>query len=247
MTSYRLLLLIALCLQGSLPAAQSQEVTVRLKATLSGEARDKWEQEKWDLNRSNSVAENSPVVYVGELERQLDNGANLLSISPDGQLLLTARPKNPRIFFDRSEVMELWTVATGEMKLTLEQMPHGSSRVYWSPDGKSVIVQGSGRTKSRLFDLATGRVIAKLPYGSCTGDSWFGYDDDCNHFAFNLDGSVFVKEKNPVKLWSARTGQLLAEFKDARVPLVFSPTDKALFVTSSKDGRTLLLWELVMK
>jgi len=244
MTSYRILFFIALLLQASLTAAQSQEVTVRLKATLSGEARDKWEQE---LKRPISLAEDLPVVYVGELKRQLDNGADRLSISPDGQLLLTARDKNPNRLFDRSEVMELWDVATGELKLTLEQMPHGSSRVYWSPAGKSVIVQGSGRTKSRLFDLATGRVIAKLPYGSCTGGSWFGSDDDCNRFAFNLDGSVFVKEKNPVKLWSARTGQLLAELKDARVPLVFSPTDKALFVTSSKDGRTLLLWELVMK
>jgi WD40 repeat protein len=131
------------------------------------------------------------------------------------------------------------------LKLTLEQIPHGSSRVYWSPDGKSVIVQGSGRTRSRLFDLATGRVKAKLPYGSCTGDSWFGYDDDCNRFIFNLDGSVFVKEKNPVKLWSARTGQLLTELKSARVPLLFSPTDKALFVTSSKDGSIVFLWEIL--
>jgi WD40 repeat protein len=179
------------------------------------------------------------------LKHQLDNGAARLSISPDGRMLLTVRPKNPRIFFDRSEVLELWDVATGELKLTLEQIPHGSSRVYWSPGGKSVIVQGSGRTKSRLFDLATGRVKAKLPYGSCTGDSWFGYDDDCNRFTFNLDGSVFVKEKNPVKLWSARTGQLLAELKSARVPLLFSPTDKALFVTSSKDGSTVFLWEIL--
>ena len=218
---------------------------VRLKATLSGEARDKWEQEKWHLNRPNLVVEDSPVVYVGELKRQLDNGADRLSISPDGRMVLTARDKNPNKLFDRSEVMELWDVATGELKLTLERMPQGSSRVYWSPDGKSVIVQGSGRTKSRLFDLATGRVKAKLPYGSCTADSWFGHDDDCNNFAFNLDGSVFVKEKNPVKLWSARTGQLLAELKSARVPLVFSPTDKALFVTSSKDGTTIFLWEIL--
>ncbi|HET9713358.1 MAG TPA: hypothetical protein VFP64_15805 [Pyrinomonadaceae bacterium] len=247
MTSYRILFFIVFGLQASLTAAQPPQVTVRLKATLSGESRDKWEREKWHLNRPNSAAEDSPVVYVGQLKHQLDNGASRLSISPDGRMLLTARAKNPRIFFDRSEVLELWDVATGELQLTLEQIPHGSSSVYWSPDGESIIVQGSGRTKSRLFDLATGRVKAKLPYGSCTGDSWFGSDDDCNRFVFNLDGTVFVKEKNPVKLWSARTGQLLAELNDARVPVVFSPSDKELFVTSSKDGRTALLWELVTK
>jgi WD40 repeat protein len=247
MTSYRISFFIVLCLQASLAAAQSEQITVRLKATLSGEARATWEQENWQLNRPYSAAEDPPVVYVGKLKSQLDNGADRLSISPDGRMLLTARAKNPCSFFDRSEVMELWDIATGELKLTLEQMPHGSSRVYWSPHGKTIIVQGSGRTKSRLFDLATGRVKAKLPYGSCTGDSWFGYDDDCKRFVFNLDGSVFIKEKNPVKLWSARTGQLLAELKDARVPLVFSPTDKALFLTSSKDQKTALLWELVTK
>ena len=247
MTVFIRLFFIALCLQASLTTAQSQEITIRLKAILSGEARDKWEQEKWHLNRPNLLAEDPPVVYVGPLKCRMDNGADRLSISPDGRMMLTARDKHPNRLFDRSEVLELWDVATGELKLTLEQIPDGSSRVYWSPDGKSMIVQGSGRTKSRLFDLATGRVKAKLPYGSCTADTWFGHDDNCNNFVFNLDGSVFVKEKNPIKLWSARTGQLLAEFKDARVPLVFSPTDKALFVTSSKDGRTLLLWELVTK
>lgn len=247
MTVFIRLFFIALCLQPSLTAAQSPEVTVRLKATLSGEARERWEQEKWHLNRPNSPAEYPAVDYVGPLKCRLDDRADRLSISPDGRMVLTARDKHPNSLFDWSEVLELWDVATGELKFTLEQIPHGSSRVYWSPDGKSMIVQGSGRTKSRLFDLTTGRVKAKLPYGSCTPDSWFGYDDNCNNFIFNLDGSVFVKEKNPLKLWSARTGQLLAEFKDARVPIVFSPTDKALFVTNSKDCRTLLLWELVTK
>src|SRR5215216_308475 len=109
MTSYRILFFIALfCKHHSLP--QSPQVTVRLKATLSGEARDKWEQENWHLNRSNSVAEDSAVVYVGQLKHRLDNGAYRVSISPDGQLLLTARAKNPRMFFDRSEVLELWDV-----------------------------------------------------------------------------------------------------------------------------------------
>lgn len=247
MTSYRILFFIVLCLQASLAAAQSQPVTVRLKATLSGEARYKWEQENWSLHRPYSEVETPPVTYVGQLKHQLDKGADRLSISPDGRLMLTARAKYPRFLFVLSEVLELWDIATGELKLRLEQIPHGSSRVYWSPDGKTMIVQGFGRAKSRLFDLATGRVKAKLPYGSCTPDSWFGADDDCQLFLFNLDGSVFVKEKNPVKLWSARTGQLLAELKSARVPLVFSPTDKALFLTSSKDPKTALLWELVTK
>ena len=94
------------------------------------------------------------------------------------------------------------------------------------------------------MDVLTGRVKAKLPYEACSTDQFFG-EGICRTFTFNADGSVFTKEKNPLRLWSSDTGELLAELKSARHPATFSPTDKNLFVTTSKDKKEAIVWELV--
>lgn len=96
------------------------------------------------------------------------------------------------------------------------------------------------------MDVLTGRITATLPYQTCTADSWF-HDSDCAPFSFNGDGSVFTKEKHPLKLWSSSTGQLLAELESARPPMRFSPTDNELLVTRSKDKKTALVWEVIVK
>ena len=44
--------------------------------------------------------------------------------------------------------------------------------------------------------------------------------------------------------WEQQNWQLNRPYS---APLVFSPNDKALFLTSSKDQKTALLWELVTK
>ena len=183
-------------------------------------------------------------VVTGRLKQVLDEGAYRLGVSPDRRQIVTTRLKKPNSF-SRHEVLELWDVATGECKLTFAEIPYGISEIYWSPDGKAIIVEGSGRSKTRLMDVVTGRVKATLPYQTCTSDSWFG-DSDCAPFSFNADGSVFTKEKNPLKLWSTHTGELLVELKSVRPPARFSPTDKKLLVTRSNDKKTALVWELIV-
>jgi len=105
-------------------------------------------------------------------------------------------------------------------------------------------LEGWQRTKARLLNASTGRVIAKLPYEACSRDSWFG-DSDCATFSFSADSSVFLKEKKPLQLWNAKTDELVAQLKHARPPAVFSPTARATLVTRGKDKQTALIWEVI--
>ena len=241
---------IAFSPDGTLVTTSSEDFTVRvwdvetgvLKAVLSGEDKARWERDRWYYNWPYIKAHDFPASFVGSLKEMLDHGASAIAVSPDRRLIITRRPKDPDAW-RMLEFMELWDLASGELKLTFAEIPYGITEVTWSPEGKSVIVEGTNRTRTRLMDVQTGRVKATLPYETCSRDSWFG-DNGCSPFIFNADGSVFAKAKHPFKLWDSSTGQLLEELKSAHSPAQFSPTDHTILVTRSKDKRTALLWEL---
>jgi WD40 repeat protein len=242
---------IAFSPDGKQIATSSEDSTVRiwdtytgeLKETLSGDGKAQWEQKKWYYNWQHIRTHEFPDEAVGRLKQILASGADRLAISPDKCLMITVRTKDPEAF-RKHEFLELWDVSTGELKLTFAEIPYGITEISWSTDGKSIVVEGDQRTKARLMDVVTGRVKAKLPYEACSHDQFFG-SGICRSFTFNADGSVFTKEKNPLRLWSADTGELLAELKSARHPATFSPTDKNLLVTTSTDEKAAMVWELV--
>ena len=214
-------------------------VTAELKGILSGEEGSKWVQQQ---HQQQSAKNDFDPVFVGELKSELDSGARTLSLSPDRRMVLTAKIKPGRIYH-RAHALQLWDLATGQLALNFEELSSYVSEAYWSLDGRSIIVEGE-TTKARLLDASTGRIIAVLPYHKCTGDSWGWGDPSCAFFTFSADGSVFLKTKKPLRLWSTRTGQLVAKLKSARLPVSFSPADKALLVTRGKDKKTALLWEV---
>jgi WD40 repeat protein len=216
-------------------------VTGELKAILSGEERSKWEQEQY---QQHSAKNDFDPVFVGELKSELDSGARTLSLSPDRRRVLTVTLKPGRIYV-RAYVLQLWDLATGQRELNFEELPSYVSKAYWSPDDRSIIVEGE-RTKARLLDASTGRIKAVLPYRKCTGDSWGLWGDPgCAFFIFSADGSVFLKTKKPLRLWRTQTGQLVTTLKSARLPATFSPSDGVLLVTRGKDKKTALLWEVI--
>jgi len=215
-------------------------VTGELKGVLTGEDRAKWVQEQY---RQQSAKTDFDPVFVGELKSELDSGARKLSFSPDRRMVLTTKIKPGRVY-RRAHALQLWDLATGQLKLDFEELPSYVGEAYWSPDGRSIIVEGES-TKARLLDASTGRIKAVLPYQRCTGDSWGWGDASCAFFTFSADGSVFLKTKRPLRLWSTETGQLVGKLKSARLPVSFSPSDKVLLVTRGKDKKTALLWEVI--
>ena len=241
---------IAFSPDGKQIATSSEDFTVRiwdtytgeLKETLSGDGKAEWEQKRWYYNWQHIRTHEFPDEAVGRLKQILAGGARSLAISPDKRLMITVRTKDPDAF-RKHEFLELWDLSTGELQLTFAEIPYGITEISWSTDGKSIVVEGDQRTKARLMDVLTGRVKAKLPYEACSPDQFFGAGI-CRSFTFNADGSVFTKEKNPLRLWSSDTGELFAELKSARHPATFSPTDKHLLVTTSNDKKAAMVWEL---
>lgn len=234
---------------GKLIATISDDFTIRLwdpgtaelKGILSGEERSKWVQEQY---RQHSAKNDFEPVLVGDLKSELDRGARKLSVSPDRRRILTAKVISGRIYV-RAYVLQMWDLATGQLELNFEELPSYVSEAYWSPAGRFIIVEGE-TTKARLLDASTGRIKAVLPYRKCTGDSWGLWGDPgCAFFIFSADGSVFLKTKKPLRLWSTQTGKVVEELKSARLPATFSPNDAGLLVTRGEDKKTALLWEVI--
>jgi hypothetical protein len=102
--------------------------TGELKTVLLGEARAKWMQERWYYNWPDITTHEFPDIVMGRLKQVLDDSAKTLALSPDKRLMVTVRAKDPHAFI-RHDLLELWDVATGELKLTFEEIPEGISDV----------------------------------------------------------------------------------------------------------------------
>lgn len=237
---------------GELIATSSKDGTVRfwdsitgeLKKTISGSDKDNWDEKRYEAIRDKyKIANDFPSVFTGPLKLALVDGEGTLAISPDGKSILTSKLKESNKLFDTPYFLSLWDLASGRLILTFEKLPNVMHNVHWSPDGKTIVLVGFGRYKARLLDATNGRIKAKLPYTGCDPDTFWG-DDGCQAFVFNSDSSIFLKKKEPLKLWSSKTGELLEQLDSARLPFEFCPVDKHLLVTAGKDKRTVLLWEV---
>jgi WD40 repeat protein len=169
-----------------------------------------------------------------------------LAFSPDGLSLLVVMREPTSKLRDRADELKLYDVGSGQLQLVFEKVPEGVTKIYWSPDGGHVVMLGRFGTKTRLLDARTGRVKARLPYGGCTSDALWG-SGGCESFHFSADGRVMLKQKNPLKLWSTETGELLATLEDMGGYARFSPTDKRVLVTRAKDKKTMLMWEVLIQ
>lgn len=179
---------------------------------------------------------------TGQLISTLKDVGNPLAFSPDGNMLLTVKYDPQEKISHRQSYLTLWEVAKGRSRVNF-RVPEGIRDVYWSPDGKTIVILGFD-FNTRLVDTYIGYEKARLPYGTCLPDQLFG-SDGCEPFTFSLDGQVLMKLKEPIKLWSANNGELIAVIESARLPAIFSPTDKRMLVTRGKDKKTALLWSVV--
>lgn len=179
---------------------------------------------------------------TGEVNHTFGEIGRPLAFSPDGRALLTIEYEIPRTMSQLS----LWEVATGQKIMRFESLPYGAKDIYWNPKGNTLVVEGYYDMHTRLMDARTGRVIAKLPYNGCIYGDWFGGSSSCGSFNFSADGRIMFKQTNPLKLWSAETGELLTTLETTNTFAEFSPTDKRLLVTRSKDKKAVLMWEITI-
>lgn len=177
--------------------------------------------------------------------------------SPDGRALLTTwrggasnapPPAGPHAGAGgrQTPALVLWDAQTGDELRGFYDLP-APYRLHWSPDGARLVVVGVGETKTRLLDVSTGRVVAKLSWEGCgPDDAPFG-DGTCDPFVFSPDGRLTVKLKGELQLISAETGELVATLPETNRRAAFHPTNSRLLAARSKDKKSILIFELAAK
>lgn len=167
-----------------------------------------------------------------------------VAYSPDGKTVLTGSWDN---------TARLWCAKTGKQLLLLEGHSTIVSSVAFSPNGKNIITVSQGGS-IRFWNSETGEVllvIRPLPTISYITNSLGesirkSIPHHITSAAWSPDGETILTGSydNTARLWSAKTGELLATFVGHRkvvTCVAFSPDGRTL-VTGSYDGTTCL-WD----
>lgn len=178
---------------------------------------------------------------TGRLLNSITGESRPISFGPDSKTVLTVADDPETKRRHRQNYLTMRRIETRE-EVSSFQVPEGIWDVIWSPDGKTVAIVGL-EFSTRVIDLTTGRENGRLPYGNCWPWTMCG-SDGCEPTKFSADGKILLKEKEPIKLWDAKTVALIAVLKSAHKPAVFSPTDGQLLATRSEDKKSVLLWRL---
>ncbi len=149
----------------------------------------------------------------------------LVAFSPDGTRLLTACPREMRV----------WDARTAARLLTMDHLSHEVRCVAYSPDGGRLVTSGSGGL-AHVWDARTGKPLRDLK----------GHSDTVWAVAFSPDGRRVVtgSTDNTARVWEADTGVPLREFKGHALGVLgvcFTP-DAARVVTAGGD-QTVKLWD----
>jgi WD40 repeat protein len=176
---------------------------------------------------------------TGRLLTTIEDGDSLISFSPDENSVLTVRYDAEKKLSHRQSYLSLRRIDSGQ-ELSMFQVPEGIREIVWSPDGKTLAIVGLSFSP-RVIDALSGRENGRLPYGNCWPWTMFG-SDGCEPLRFSADGAIVLKEKEPLKLWDAKTVSLVAELKSAHLPASFSST--GVLATASADRKSVLLWRV---
>jgi WD40 repeat protein/serine/threonine protein kinase len=158
-----------------------------------------------------------------------------VSFSPDGRRLVTASD---------DQTAQVWDAGTGEKVLPPLRHKRWVGKAIFSPDGRWLATLGERGDPVRVWEVATGKLVAALPF---TAQAWT--------VAFSPDSRrvVTAQEEHVAIVWDAATGQPLSfdattdqpkvriEHGNAVVDASLSP-DGTRVATASLDW-TVRVWD----
>lgn len=152
--------------------------------------------------------------------------ASSLSVSPDGNYILTTQSQN---------VFWLWEVATGKCVRTFEGHTGVVQCVSYSPDGRFAF-SGSTDTTVRLWDVSTGQCVRAFE----------GHEGPVRSVACSSKGRFVLSGSSDgmLRLWNVSTGQCLRTMKGCLG--VYSPDGRCILASGEgiSFGKTLRLWNV---
>ena len=158
-----------------------------------------------------------------ELPRE---GLDLVTFSPDGNTLASA---------DFDGQIELWDVASGQMRVTLpSQFASLVSGIVFSPDGNTLASVSDNSIQ--LWDAASGEARLILPVSDLVTDLVFSPDGKILA-SVSLDARITLRDSQ-----SGSTTQFLTGHQSVINAIAFSPDSKIL-VTSGQDAQTKI-WDM---
>lgn len=151
------------------------------------------------------------------------NLAQSLSFSPDSSMLANANQRKG---------IDLWDVATGEIKKTLVGHTGPVYSTSFSPDGQT-LASGSSDGTVRLWNIAIGDTENTIEKGTDT--------DKINRVMFSPDGNTVLinTEHDDVRLWGVNIGTYKVNIKGKSGS--FSPDSSILAMIESN---TVYLWDV---
>lgn len=172
----------------------------------------------------------------------LNREPRLLAAQPDGRQIAIAYADNTVQVFDADGKSLL-----GPSKLVAGQVVAGTSidavtAIALSPDGKRLAVSGED-VSIRLFDIASGKPVLKVDYGSFQGVTWA--HGPAKQIVFTLDGARIVsfEQGNNLALHDAASGKPLGGSVQVRsnVAAITPIADGSGLLIAAPDG-TLQRW-----
>jgi WD40 repeat protein len=156
---------------------------------------------------------------TGWLARTFGEGTDLLSLSTDGHLVLSANNK----------IMRLWEVSTGRCLSTFGGNTGRITAVCLSTDGRFAL-SGSSDQSMRLWEATTGHCL-RVFRGHARPVTSVSLSDD-GLWALSGSGGNWYTPDNTVRLWEVATGHCLRIFRGHTGPVTS--------VSLSGDGRWAL-------
>lgn len=156
-----------------------------------------------------------------------NNRVNFLTISPDGQTLVSG---------SEDKTVKIWNLATGQEVRTLTGHSHSIHTLAISGDGKT-LVDGSGDNTMKLWNLVTGEEISTLE----------GHSQQVRSVAFSPNGKLLASGSfdTTIKLWNLETAKeirTLSGHSDKVTSVAISPDGK--FLASGSFDKNIKLWNL---